>query len=110
MFMAKKFLTMNGYDGLIHPYGSGCACGLDDLMNCGNASDCLGAYKTKDPEGTDCFVLEKPEENIRPVRCIYCKHCKETDINEWYCHARDVDGIDPYVDEPCCLFACDGVE
>jgi len=64
--IVEKYLRDNGYDGLTD---GECACGLEDLMPCGDfGSDCVPGYKVpcpgpdKCPAGGDCEFHISPEK------------------------------------------------
>lgn len=66
-------LIEDGYTGLYFP--GECACGLEDLAPCGNASStdgeryingCLGGYKHQDPARPHFFIVNSSPEEPSP--------------------------------------------
>jgi hypothetical protein len=57
------------------------------------------------------WMREKPHDPEEPVDCMTCTGIEEMegcDPGYYRCKKRRVDGIDPYVKEPCSLYECDG--
>jgi hypothetical protein len=72
--IVQKYLTDNGYDGLVEP-NTGCGCGIDNFCQWW-CEDCTPAYKHESEMGDEVYCTTKEIKKTKDGHCIGCVfHC-----------------------------------